>query len=42
MKQTGQNEKTFDFVIVGSLKGLVTIAVILEALELIISFDVFS
>lgn len=29
-------------VIVGSLKGLVTIAVILEALELIISFDVFS
>ena len=30
------------FVIVGSLKGLVTIAVILEALELIISFDVFS
>ena len=29
-------------VIVGSLKGLVTVAVILEALALIISFDVFS
>lgn len=29
-------------VIVGSFKGLVTVAVILEALELIISFDVFS